>query len=99
MTYSVITTPVFDKWLEGVKDPLARVAVVSRVDRLKDGLLGDASPVGDGYTELRIHTGKGYRVYIKRSGLTIYVVLHGGTKKTQQADINEAKKIGREYGL
>lgn len=99
MAYSVRTTPEFSKWLEGVKDPEARTAIASRVERLKKGLLGDVSPVGEGYSELRIHTGEGHRVYLKQAGLTIYVILCGGSKKTQQADIQTAKELGKKYGL
>ncbi len=92
-------TPQFNLWLRSVKDPKAKAAVTSRVERLKKGLYGDCEPVGEGYSELRIHIGKGYRVYFKEVGNTIVVVLNGGHKKTQQKDIDAAKKIGKDLGL
>ena len=58
---------------------------------------GDVKPVGEGISEMRIDYGPGYRVYYKDTGKEIIILLCGGDKRTQQADITEAKKIARLY--
>ncbi|MGI2946783.1 type II toxin-antitoxin system RelE/ParE family toxin [Vibrio diabolicus] len=93
------STPLFDEWLKGLKDPKAKAAVASRVQRLKFGLYGDCEPVGKGISELRIHIGKGYRVYFKEQDKVITIVLCGGDKKTQTKDIKLAKKLAEDLGL
>ena len=57
------------------------------------GNFGDVQPVGAGVNELRIHYGPGYRVYFVRRGRVIVIILCGGDKKTQHADIAKAKKL------
>lgn len=58
--------------------------------------MGDAKPVGDGVSELRIHGGPGYRIYFLRRGNTIIVLLCGGKKSTQARDIRTAKRLAQE---
>jgi putative addiction module killer protein len=67
-----------------------------RIDRLAYGHLGDAKPVGEGVTELRVHIGPGYRVYVTRRGDTITVLLCGGDKASQARDIVRAKALMNE---
>ncbi|MDR1367879.1 MAG: type II toxin-antitoxin system RelE/ParE family toxin [Candidatus Accumulibacter sp.] len=86
-------TPVFRKWRKKLRDPRARAMVASRLDRLAFGLPGDAEPVGEGVSELRIHYGPGYRVYYKRHGDVFILLLCGGDKSTQADDIKTAKKM------
>lgn len=91
--YSIKPLPEFSAWLDGSTDATVRSAVVARVKRLSLGLMGDVEPVGDGVSELRIHIGAGWRVYFVRHGSQIVVLLAGGSKRTQQADIKRAKKL------
>ncbi|HGF7522221.1 TPA: type II toxin-antitoxin system RelE/ParE family toxin [Vibrio cholerae] len=93
MMFTIKRTQVFDDWLKTLKDAQARGAIAARVQRLTQGLSGDVKPVGSGISELRIHVGKGYRVYFKRSGKQIVVLLCGGNKKTQNQDIERAKEL------
>ena len=86
-------TEKFSKWHSGLRDSRARVAVALRIDRLALGLLGDAKSVGGGVFELRIHYGPGYRLYFTRAGETVVLLLCGGDKSSQNADIAEAKRI------
>jgi putative addiction module killer protein len=86
-------TPEFDTWLAGLKDTIAKQRVSSRVRQLAFGLMGDIEPVGEGVSELRIHTGPGYRVYIVQRGQQLIVVLGGGDKRSQQRDIAKAKAL------
>jgi putative addiction module killer protein len=86
-------TEVFRKWRTKLKDEQARALIASRLDRLAYGHTGDARPVGDGISELRIHHGPGYRVYYHKRGNTVLVLLCGGDKGTQAKDIRIAKQL------
>lgn len=74
-----------------------RALIASRLDRLAFGLAGDAEPVGQGVSELRIHHGPGYRIYFRKRGNTIIVLLCGGDKSTQVKDIKMAKRLAEEW--
>ena len=63
---------------------------------MANGLLGDVAPVGEGVSELRIHYGPGYRVYFRRWGEQIIILLCGGDKSTQDEDIRLAKRLTTE---
>lgn len=67
-----------------------------RIDRLEMGHYGDVEPVGEGVSELRIFYGPGYRVYFVERGNVVVILLLGGDKGTQQADIAKAKEIARD---
>lgn len=92
-------TPQFSEWLGKVKDPKGKASITFRVQRMKFGMFGDVEPVGNGVSELRVHIGKGYRVYFKRQNKEIIVLLCGGDKSTQTKDIKRAKQIANELGL
>lgn len=81
----------FSKWLRDLGDRLARARILTRIDRLRDGNQGDCRAVGDGISELRIHHGPGYRVYFVCIGEEVFLLLCGGDKSTQAADIATAK--------
>lgn len=83
------TTAAFDDWMDGLDSPVqARIA--ARLRKLAHGLWGDAKPVGSGVTELREHFGAGYRIYVTRRGDELVIVLAGGDKSSQDADIRRA---------
>jgi len=88
-------TEVYARWLDGLRDIRARARVLVRVERLAAGNPGDVGPVGEGVSELRIDYGPGYRVYFKRQGRTIVVLLAGGDKRTQARDIETALRLAR----
>ena len=90
-------TEAFRKWRMRLKDERARAVIASRLDRLAFGHAGDAEPVGQGVSELRIHYGPGYRIYFQRRGNTIIVLLCGGTKSGQAKDILEARRLADEW--
>lgn len=87
----------FREWLDTVTDPVGYASIQVRKDRLARGLFGDCEPVGDGVWELRIDTGPGYRVYYARSGRQVVLLLCGGNKRSQKADIKRAKTYWRDY--
>jgi putative addiction module killer protein len=88
--------PVTD-WLKSLRDKRAEAKIRVRLKRLEAGIFGDCDPVGDGVLELREHLGAGYRVYCGRRGQTVVILLCGGTKKTQPADIKAAKKYWADW--
>ena len=88
---------VFIKWHKNLRDRQAVARINTRIDRLAEGNFGDTKPVGDGLSELRIDYGPGYRVYFKNTGKKIVILLCGGDKRTQQADIINARKIAQDF--
>jgi putative addiction module killer protein len=87
-------TEEFSKWLHALRDRQARVRVQLRIDRLQLG--NDVKPAGDGVSELRIDYGPGYRIYYVHRGPKKAVLLVGGDKSTQDADIKNAKKLAKQ---
>ena len=90
-------TDVFANWLRRLADDKTRFRIVARIRRLSLGNFGDIKPVGDGVSELRIDYGPGYRVYLRQRGNVLVLLLIGGTKKRQGADIVRAKKLAEEW--
>ncbi len=86
-------TEVFTKWIDGLSDIRARARILVRIERLSAGNPGDVKPVGENITEMRIDYGSGYRVYYKKTGRTIVVILAGGDKRTQKKDIKKAQQL------
>jgi putative addiction module killer protein len=80
----------------GVRDVRAKSAIAARIDRLANGNPGDVKPVGHGVSELRIRFGPGYRVYFVQRGTVLIVLLCGGDKSSQDADIARAHAIAKE---
>lgn len=78
--YEVRRTEAFSNWLDRLKDARARVRILSRLDRVAEGNLGDTKPVGETVSELRIDYGPGYRIYYTKRRKTLVVLLIGGDK-------------------
>ena len=87
----------FTAWLNGLRDPKGRRAILQRIGRLEHGLYGDCHPVGEGVSELRIFLGPSYRVYFGEDGGHIVILLCGGDKSTQSRDIRAAKQYWKEH--
>jgi putative addiction module killer protein len=90
-------TETFRKWWARLKDQRALGVILARLDRLAYGHAGDAEPVGEGISELRIHYGPGYRVCFQRRSNTMIVLLCGGDKSTQAKDIKTAKRLAETW--
>ena len=88
-------TEVFSEWLHGLRDQRAVARITKRLDRMSAGNFGD-SKTFEGISELRIDYGPGYRVYFVRRGPVVVVLLCGGDKRTQDADIKRAKRMARD---
>ncbi|MDR3276828.1 MAG: type II toxin-antitoxin system RelE/ParE family toxin [Treponema sp.] len=89
-------TERYKKWYQKLHDIQAKARIKARIRRLSLGNRGDCKPIGNGLSELRIHYGQGYRVYFNDTGRGITILLCGGDKSTQQADIENAKKLADE---
>ena len=79
-----------------MNDRVAKNRIVARIDRASSGNLGDWRSVGGGVAEMRIDHGPGYRVYFTRRGDRVIILLAGGTKRTQPADIAKAVEIANQ---
>lgn len=86
----------FREWEQSLSER-ARRAIAGRRDRFQLGLFGDCKPVGDGVMEFRIDLGPGIRGYFFRSGRRVVLLLCGGDKSTQAADIETARRYRRDY--
>lgn len=89
-------TDIFAKWFNKLRDRKAKARVQARIDRIEIGNFGDIAPVGEGVSELRIHYGPGYRVYFVQRGSVVVILLSGGDKSSQNADIKRAKEIAKQ---
>ena len=97
MTIEIKQTETFRLWESKLKDKRVRTLIAARLLRLAEGLPGDIAPVGNGVSELRIHYGPGYRVYLQQRGTILMVLLCGGDKSTQARDIVLAKRLAQEW--
>ncbi len=95
MEYEIEKTEDFDKWLKKLRDRKAVLAIAARLDRAKLGNFGDAEPVGDGVSEMRIFLGPGYRLYFTIRDKKVVFMLCGGDKSTQIKDIQKAQTIAQ----
>ncbi|MBK5102301.1 MAG: type II toxin-antitoxin system RelE/ParE family toxin [Desulfobacteraceae bacterium] len=91
----ILKTEIYAKWLDGLRDIHARARILARVERLAAGNPGDVKPVGEGVSKLRIDYGPGYRVYYKKHGRKVVILLAGGDKRTQTSDIKTALRLAR----
>lgn len=85
------------EWLSALRDKVAQARIRVRLRQVQTGNFGDVEPVGDGVSELRIHVGAGYRVYCARHGKAVVILLCGGDKGSQSADIKRAKEFWLEW--
>jgi putative addiction module killer protein len=87
----------FTEWLNAMRDKVAQARIRIRLRQVHAGNFGDSEPVGDGVIELRVHVGAGYRVYCGRHGKSVVILLCGGDKRSQPADIKQAKALWIEW--
>jgi putative addiction module killer protein len=86
----------FEEWFDEL-DPDAAARVSTAIARMAAGNPGDSKSLGKGLWERRLDFDGGYRLYFVRDGRTLVVLLIGGTKRRQKADISEAYKLLSEY--
>ena len=95
--YQVETSEAFDEWLDGIKDSLTRKRLGLRLRKASLGNLGDVKPVGEGVWEMREFFGPGWRMYYIQQGDVLIVMLGGGDKSSQSADIAAAVQLARLF--
>ncbi|MEW6606404.1 MAG: type II toxin-antitoxin system RelE/ParE family toxin [bacterium] len=91
--YTVLRTKEFDEWLTKLRDAKGKARILARIRSAELGNLGDVEPVGEDVSEMRIHYGPGYRVYFKKKGTLLIILLLGGDKSSQTRDIKKAKTL------
>ena len=89
----MLETPNFVKWLNGIKDITTQIRLTRRLDKAGRGNLGDVKTLADGLYDMREKFGPGWRMYYVKRGKTIIVMLGGGDKSSQSADIKDAKQL------
>jgi putative addiction module killer protein len=89
-------TKVFSDWLQAMRDDRAVSRILLRIGRFRVGNFGDAKRLGERVSEARVDHGPGYRVYLTSRGTTLIILLCGGDKRTQAADILRAKRLAEE---
>ncbi len=87
----------FAKWRADLRDIKARIAIGQRIMRMELGNFGDHKPLWEGVWELRIDVGPGYRVYYAMTGKTVVLLLCGGDKRKQGADVDRACEFWRDW--
>ena len=92
---TVRETSAYASWFASLRDRTAKARIDIRIRRLSLGNFGDTRPAGEGVTELRIHYGPGYRIYLKKQGDSLVILLAGGDKSSQDKDIRLAKDLAR----
>lgn len=96
MNHLIQQTQAFTHWHSAIRDLRAKIAIARRIERASLGNLGDIKTLGGGISEMRIDVGVGYRVYFTLRGREIVILLAGGDKSSQDADIRRAKKLAKE---
>lgn len=96
MNFLVQQTQIFTQWHASIRDLRAKIAIARRIERASAGNLGDHKSVGEGISELRIDVGAGYRVYFTLRNGVVIILLAGGDKSSQDADIRRARKLAKE---
>ncbi|WP_404301137.1 type II toxin-antitoxin system RelE/ParE family toxin [Alicycliphilus denitrificans] len=91
--FQIRKTDVYAAWIDGLCDVQGRARILVRIERLAAGNPGDVKPVGEGVSELRIDVGPGYRVYFTKRGREVVILLAGGDKSSQAADIKTALRL------
>lgn len=91
--YTIKATQPFANWLDSLKDKAAKQRLSARLRKAMQGNLGDVKPVGEGVFEMREHFGPGWRLYYARRGDVLIVMLGGGDKSSQAADIAKAQRL------
>ncbi len=95
--FEVLKSATFEVWFQGLRDRHAQARINVRIRRLSLGNPGDVRPVGSGVSEMRVDYGPGYRIYYQQRGDVFVLLLSGGDKRSQDADIKRAIRIAKDW--
>lgn len=93
----IIQSTEFAAWVDSLRDRKAAARIQARIRLLSMGHPGDIKGLGGGLSEMRIDVGPGYRLYRSRRGEQLAILLCGGDKRAQRADIARARKVLEEW--
>jgi len=94
--YQVFMTRIYTKWFSSLKDERVKARIDKRIDRAKYGNFGDWKTEAGEVRAMRIDYGPGYRLYYVIRKNKIIILLCGGDKRNQRADIRKAVELARE---
>ena len=94
--FTILTTDVYETWFNNLRDARAAKRIVALVYRLAHGNPGPKRVLKHGVCEIKIDYGPGYRLYYTRRGNALVVLLCGGDKSTQAADIKSAERLANK---
>ena len=97
--FTVLETEAFIEWVNSLRDRATRIRLRRRLGKAMRGNLGDVKPVGEGVWEMREFFGPGWRMYYLQRGDVLIVMLGGGNKSTQSADIAKAIAMAKELKI
>jgi len=97
--FTVLETEAFIEWVNSLRDRATRIRLRRRLGKAMRGNLGDVKPVGEGVWEMREFFGSGWRMYYLQRGDVLIVMLGGGNKSTQSADIAKAIAMAKELKI
>jgi putative addiction module killer protein len=95
--FDVVESATYKAWFSSLRDIGVRARIDARVRRLSLGNAGHHRVLKGGIAELEIDVGPGFRVYYTQRGRTLVILLCGGDKSTQQADIRRARRIAEDW--
>ena len=87
----------YQQWFDSLRDPRVKIQILRRINSIELGNLGDHKFCRDGVWELRLDQGPGYRVYYAKSGQQVILLLSGGDKRRQTADIEQAVQYWQDW--
>jgi putative addiction module killer protein len=93
----VVESATYRTWFAGLRDIQMRARIDARIRRLALGNPGQHRALKGGIAELKVDVGPGFRVYYRQNGRTLIILLCGGDKSTQQADIRKARQIAEDW--
>ncbi|MFZ4380059.1 MAG: type II toxin-antitoxin system RelE/ParE family toxin [Polynucleobacter sp.] len=91
--YEIRKTEEFDSWFKDIRDSVTQKRLLARLRKVNLGNLGDVSPIANGIWEMREHFGVGWRMYYIQHARLVLLMLGGGSKATQAADIKQVKRL------